>query len=152
MPTFDLLAASLARALSPLAYGMDSEDGVRAVVEFLGWELPLVPPSLTALGQDLGQLNSSLAVLSTTLQPDETGNAAGDADAALEQVVLDFAPAVPHLHTLPARLRADLPADFITTPHIDEQIVDRMFDWLISFDLAKNSPLLYRLLRVSGII
>jgi hypothetical protein len=153
MPSFDLLAARFARALSPLAYAMDSEDGIHSVVANLGWELPVVPASLNGLGQDLAQLNSSLAEFNATLQRDDTGEAAtGDVDEALRNLTLDLAPVVVAFHALPGRLRAELPADFIATTHIDEQIVERIFDWLISFDLAKNSPLLYRLLRVAGII
>ncbi|HEY2962683.1 MAG TPA: hypothetical protein VGJ37_09735, partial [Pyrinomonadaceae bacterium] len=151
MPTFDLLAARFARALSPLAYGMDSEDGVRNVVAYLGWELPLAPASLTALGQDLAQLNSSLANLNVALHSVDAGESA-DVDAALRDVTLDLAPVVAAFHELPGRLRAELPADFIAATHIDQELVGRMFDWLISFDLAKNSPLIYRLLRLAGII
>ena len=150
MPSFDLLAARFARAFSPLAYAMDSEDGVRSLVANLGWELPAVPPSLTGLGQDLGQLNSSLAEFNATLLRDDVTS--DDIDEALRNLTLDLAPVVIGFRELPKRLRAELPAGFIATTHIDEQIVDRIFDWLISFDLAKNSPLLYRLLRLAGII
>ncbi|HKR15124.1 MAG TPA: DUF6603 domain-containing protein, partial [Pyrinomonadaceae bacterium] len=151
MPTFDLLAARLARAMRPLAYAMDSEEGIHNVVAGLGWELPLVPASLTALGQDLVQLNSSLAELNDRLQRVDVGDTA-DVDEALRSLVLDLAPVVAGFHGLPGRLRAELPANFIATTHIDEDIVDRIFDWLISYDLSLNSPLIYRLLRLAGVI
>ncbi|HKV35778.1 MAG TPA: DUF6603 domain-containing protein, partial [Pyrinomonadaceae bacterium] len=153
MPTFDLLAARVARALGPLAYGMDSEEGVRGVVASLGWELPVVPPSLIALGQDVAQLNLSLADLNAVRQRANAGEAPeSDVDTALGTLTLDLAPVVAAFHLLPGRLRAELPADFIAATHIDREIVNRIFDQLISFDLAKNSPLVYRLLRVAGII
>src|SRR5689334_10169311 len=139
MATFDLLAAQFARALRPLAYGMDSQDGVRNVVESLGWELPAVPTSLTALGQDLVQLNSSLADLSVALQRDDAGEAAdNEVDDALENLTLNLVPVVADFKTLPDHLRAELPADFVSATHIDQELTGRMFDWLISFDLAKN--------------
>ena len=44
MGTFELLAARVARAMRPLAFAMDSEDGIRNVTASLGWTLPTVPP------------------------------------------------------------------------------------------------------------
>jgi len=108
MSSFDLLAARFARAFSPLAYAMDSEDGVRSVVANLGWELPAVPPSLIGLGQDLAQLNSSLAEFNATLLQDDV--TADDIEEALRNLTLDLAPVVLDFHELPKHLRAELPA------------------------------------------
>ncbi|HET6977873.1 MAG TPA: DUF6603 domain-containing protein [Pyrinomonadaceae bacterium] len=153
MATFELLAAGLARALRPLAYGMDSEDGVRIVVAALGWELPTVPPSLIALGQDLGQLNSSLADLVEARQRVSSHEGtSSEVDSALQGLVLDLALVVKRFHDLPEQLRSELPAAFIAATHIDQQIESRIFDFVLSLDLATNSPLLYRLLRVAGVI
>jgi hypothetical protein len=58
MATFELLAAALARALSPLAFEMRSENSIRTIVAEVGWTLPTVPPSLKALGEGLVQLHT----------------------------------------------------------------------------------------------
>jgi hypothetical protein len=153
MSTFQLLAARVARALRPLAFTMDSDDGIRSITASFGWMLPTIPPSLSALGDELVQLNASLAELTAALQRVDAAEAdSSESHSALEKLVLDLALVVARFHGLPEQLRGELPADFIAATHIDEEIEGRMFDWLISMDLASNSPVLYRLLRVAGVI
>ena len=110
-------------------------------------------PSLVGLGDELVQLNTSLADLTVALQLADSGE--GDSsqiDSALQKLALDLALVVARFHGLPGQLRSELPTDFIAATHIDEEIEGRIFDWVISLDLATNSPVLYRLLRVAGVI
>ena len=140
MGTFELLVERLARALSPLAFAMQSEDDIRNVIAQLGWTLPTVPPSLSGLGEGLVQLNTSLAELTVALRSAELADSdSSDVDTALESLALDLALIVAQLHELPGHLAAELPADYIAATHIDEEIEGRIFDWLLSVELVRSS-------------
>jgi hypothetical protein len=151
--TIEFLAAQLALALRPLAFAMRSEDSMHNLVADLGWILPTIPPSLFAMGEELARLNTSLANVSTIRRHSEfSEGASSDVDSALRILALDLGFAIESLHGLPSRLRAELPADYIAATHIDEEIEGRIFDWLLSGHIANNSPIIYRLLRLAGVI
>ena len=152
MATLNVLAAGLARALRPLAYAAQSDDGVTTLVAQLGWDLPTVPPSLRTLGEGLANLYQSLGELTAANRAAETSAEGSSADAALGKVAADLALVITDLHALPARLRAELPAAFVATTHIDRDFEERLFDWLLSLHLARGTPLTYRLLRLGGVL
>ena len=153
MATIELLAAAVARALRPLTFAMRSEDGIRNLLAEIGWTIPTVPPSLAAMGEGLIQLHTSLTELVVSRsRVDLGGGSPSDIDAALATLVLDLAVVGEQLHELPAHLRAELPAEFVAATLIDDELEDRLFDWLLSIDIAQHAAVLYRLLRVAGVI
>ncbi len=150
---FQLLAIALARALRPFTFAFHSEDGIRGFVAELGWLLPTVPPSLKGLGESLLQLNASLADYIVAQSAREfSENESSDLHNEQLQVATDLALAMVQLHTLPGKLRAELPADFVAATHIDEEFESRLFDWLIAIELFQRAALSYCFLRVAGII
>ena len=151
--TFQLLAIALARALRPLTFALHSDEGIRGVVAELGWLIPTVPPSLKALSQSLLQLNASLSDW-IVAQSNSEFSADGQPDLRpiKMQVATDLALALAQLHALPDKLRAELPANFVTATRIDAEFETRLFDYLLALELLQKKAVLYSLLRVAGII
>jgi hypothetical protein len=147
--TLDTLAAGLARALRPLAYATQSDDGITALLDELGWQPPSVPPALRSMARGLANLYESLGELTAAHQSADEGDEGGH---ALGRVAADLAIVIADLHALPARLRAELPAAYVAATHIDRDFEERLFDWLLSTHLARATPLAYRLLRLAGIL
>ena len=152
MGTFEQIAAALARALRPLTFALGSDDDVKNFVALLGWTLPSVPPSLVAVRDSLAQLHTSLASLDAALGDADRGGDSSTVNPALESFVADLAFAIDDLYRLPDRLRAELPAAFVAATHIDEELLDRAFEWLLSKDLSRSTTVLYRVFRLAGII
>ena len=153
MATFEILAATLARALRVLAFAMLSEEGIHVLIERIGWTLPTIPPSLKSLGEELVQLHTSLADLSDARLNADVGNGdSSEVESRLMNLASDLAVAVEQLYALPDHLRSELPADFVAATGIDAEITDRLFSWLLSIDMLQNAPLLYHLLRLASVI
>jgi hypothetical protein len=153
MGAFERLAAAIARALHPLTIAVQSDDGVRQLTARLGWTLPLVPPSLRALADPLVPLHTSLGALSVARANRELGGGqTSEVDSALSDVAANLLLTAAQLHDLPVRLRAELPAAFVAETQIDVEFESRLLDWLISIDMDAHAPVLYRVLRVAGVI
>jgi hypothetical protein len=150
--TVDVLAARVAQALRPFAYAAQSEDGVRDFVAELGWTLPRIPPSLVGLREGFARLHEVLGDLVVERRRAESGAGQDDVDGALARVAAELALIMVDVHSLPARLRAELPADFVAATRIDRDFDARLFDSLLSLDLARNSAVTYRLLRLAGVV
>jgi hypothetical protein len=153
MATLEALSAWVARTLRPLGFAAHSDEGLISFVEELGWTLPGVPPSLRAAEDVVLRIISSLETLRGTRSALDFGETpAVDLDRIAGELLLDLALASEEIHALPGRIGAELPANFVAASHIDQDFETRLFDFLISTDLAAHASGLHALLRVLGVI
>lgn len=156
--TLQQAASALARALGELAYALEgSTADVATLLARLGWELPAIPPAIPDLAETTQALTASLGLLEMALDvledSEDTGEGAETSDmtAALAQVAVDLATLATALSDLPARLRAELPADVIAATGIDTQFQDRLFQTLVDERLEGGQPLLAAILLLLGL-
>ncbi len=149
--TFSTVAQYLSRALAPFAKALAGADqSVIEYVEQLGWTLPAVPQALRDLQSSSNGFFGSLAQLEVAL------NAEGaDSDVLGErtaELLLDFGLFTVAVKKLPARLKEQLPAEFVAATRIDEEILNRIFNDSLSRHLEYESPDVFLLARLLGLV
>jgi hypothetical protein len=154
MALFEAAAKWIARALEPLVYATLSDDTIVEFVADIGWILPGQPPaSLRELGNGLAEVYSALAEIEQLqVQLGASGTDQAEYEAALKALSVRVLSVVGDIHSLRGRLRAELPSDFVAATRIDDEFEGRAFDWLLATDLARHSPVVFRLLHFCGVI
>lgn len=146
MPTtLEQIAATLARAMEPLASALEGTDAdAGTFLEQLGWSLPTVPPAVTALQSATSSVGASLGSLDLALEAEDPN--ATQPSSAVTQAVVDLAIDVvtfaTALHDLPGLLQAQLPANVVAATGIDSQFQERLLHTLVDEQLERSSPLL----------
>jgi hypothetical protein len=153
------LAALVGTALKPLLDPLSSTNpngaGLKAFVGQLGWTLPdPVPSSLIALQTGvIGVLKD----VETLVQLQAAGDNGGTVDeTALAQAFVtlaeDIVTLTQALSQLGPQLQTQLPAAYLSATGIEQNLVPRLFDYLIINALLDGSPVAARVLRLLGII
>jgi len=155
-----MLAVGVASALRPLAFTMQSEEGIRTVVEHLGWTLPPgpVPAALTALAEDIQQLYPLLVEVTDALNAAELAEvltdegAAPDVDAKAAELALNLSLLVERLHGLRGELATQLSGEYVATTRIADEFTERLFNRMFCTELERKHVLLRALLSFAGIV
>ncbi len=130
MATTDTAIRWLAAALDPLAQAT-TDEGAIAFVETLGWTLPATPPAWAELGAATDDLLDALADTITARSRVDGGAATADWDDANVALGIAAAGAIAAIAQLGPRLRTELPAAYIATTAIADEIVDRLYAALV---------------------
>ncbi len=153
MGTLETFAGWVVATLRPLGFAAYSDAGLRAWVAELGWTLPSVPPSLAAAEEGVLRVLTALETLRAARLAVEFGETPStDPDSLAGELLLDLALVAEEIHALPGHLGTELPAAFVAATGIDQEFERRLFDWLVSTDLATRSPTVHALLQVFGVI
>ena len=150
----ETLAASVARALMPLAEALAGDEGqIADIVHGVGYALPSVPPGLTALGTTAEGLLGSLADFeeAAALADPEAEDVPPEVLAAGALVAADLAALAVELDGLPDRLRAELPAAYVAATGIDTDLGPRLLHAAIDDALMIGAPIAAAILRLMTI-
>jgi hypothetical protein len=151
--TAEILAEILSRSLAPWATALTSTDrDMYDQVASLGWDLPSIPPSLTALAAQSEQVMSSFAVLQRKRRASAPDSGSNDVDQAAAALLGHLTLYVEQLATLRTSLVSELPPTYIAATHIDEQFTRRMFDDGFSRWVQDTSQAAWAVLSALGIL
>jgi len=147
------VAQYVSRTLAPLTTSLGTDGLLLQYFRKLGFELPAIPPALSALRTSSDQMVGALTKLERALRQrdDGTGSDTESARAAVDFVtaLVAFTAAI---RSLPQELKSQLPQPFIDGSHIAEQFLDRLFNDTLSRKLESESRNLYLLGQVLGLL
>ena len=133
--TLELIGRHLTLALRPLLDGLSDLPHFKQLMYRLGWQVTALPPEYTALSSAVNTAVTKFKALSDNPSPDEI--------AALLQAVKNAYDEIRGISTAPPGVDAGA---FLT------EIVERLFELLLTDYLALELPTLYRLLSMTNII
>lgn len=139
---------AFARALLPFANALSSADDTKGWMAELGYDLPSVPPALTALATTADPVLDALTSLAQARDSDDDA-AAADAMLALATGVAALAT---DLHNLGDALRTQLSPDVVAKTRIADDIEQRLIEDLLVRALGDGAPLLQHVLVVFGVL
>lgn len=145
--SLDLLVRELGHGLQVLAEAAAAEDGSRALLASLGWDLP---PGVDDIGLalvDLSELAEKLEALDAELDAGTTGAAL---DAKFVDVVLEVQSALVHLRAVADGI--SVAGDYVDKTQIKSELLPRLSSLLIVSGLASSSPFALLLLQFCGVV
>lgn len=147
------LAAFLSEALRPLISSLGSDGDVLAFIEELGWTLPLVPPSIPALGSSANAVIDALT--DAEIAADVLADGSGDGDTlaqALARLVAALGAFAVETREMRTKLAAELPAAFVAATGIADTFQKRLFEDLVVRVIAARAPLGTALAALVGLV
>ncbi len=151
--TIQRLAGFVGSALAPLVEGLSGDDEIVALAASLGYELPAVPPSLSALHANADAMLDALADAEAAARDLEEGT--GAESAVLQKLgllILRIAAFAVEVSELGPKLRAELPAGFVNASGIADHFERRLLDAAVVLAVDQASPPLHRGFQLLGII
>jgi hypothetical protein len=151
--TLQRVASFLGDALRPFVSSLGSDGEVLSFVEELGWSLPLVPPSIPALGTGGNAVVDALAdvEIATTAFAEGTGD--GDAvTRALVDLVAKLGAFALQTRELRTKLAQELPPDVVAATGIADAFQKRLFEDLVVRAISARAPLGTAIAGLPGIV
>jgi hypothetical protein len=142
----DVAEAVSAAVLEALPHRGSGDELLIEFVEELGWTLPLVPPVLRELDGEV--LGGAMARLTHARRRDDMAEVV-PAAIAVTTALGGLATA---LDELPQRLRAELPAAFVTATQIDALFRARLLDHCVCRYLERRYRHVVEIARVLGLV
>lgn len=147
MATTDIAFRWLTAALEPVASASTDDDAI-AFVEQLGWTLPVVPGGWRDLANATDDL---LAAFATVIDAHERGDDETTTRTNIELAV-QVVVATDAIARLGERVRDELPAAYVTATRIDDELVPRLYAFLVERFLHTHTPRAHAILSVLGVI
>lgn len=150
--TLNTLGIEVGKALSPLVVAIKTTQGTKELIAQLGWQLPPGTEDIGLSTIPIDLLIEKLRIILNSSSEDQSdellmATQIGELIVAISRVIEGI---VQVANNLPTTLSSV--ADFVNRSRIDQELVPRLLDYLISNYIVQRSPMMFAFLRLSSIL
>jgi hypothetical protein len=137
----------LAAAIEPLASAANDDDASEVLLAELGWTVPSVPQGWRAIADTANAVMGAVADIIEASGTEEGPDASTELELAAKLAAFVVA-----VGGLGASFRAELPASFVGATHIDDDVVERLYAYLVGRFLESRLAKTHAVLVTLGIV